>query len=347
MPDPDPEADPQREPLPGRTAPARKAPDDVPPHLELKATLLLWLLAALVGGVVLFLLHARGAFETTQRLVLTTEDADGVLVGMDLKFSGFPIGRVERIELAPDGRVRIDVDVPVKDAHWLRESSVFVLERGLVGNTTLRAFSNVLTDPPLPAGAERAVLRGDATTEIPRLVAAARELVQNVTALTASDAALAGTLGQLRATTERLNGPQGALGLLVGEGDERRRLNDTLARTQALLARVDGLVGRVDGAVRRADEQVLGTPTQPGAVSEARAAMAQLDGLLRDTRASLAKVDAVLDDAKAVSGSAREATVDLVTLRAEVEASLRRVDRLLADVNRLWPFAREPEIRLP
>ena len=33
------------------------------------------------------------------------------------------------------------------------------MERSLVGETKIRAFSGILTDPLLPAGAERTVLR--------------------------------------------------------------------------------------------------------------------------------------------------------------------------------------------
>ena len=61
------------------------------------------------------------------------------------------------IELGPDGNARILVDVPVKDAHWLRESSVFTVQRGVVGNTNIRAYTGVLSDPPLPDGAVDAV----------------------------------------------------------------------------------------------------------------------------------------------------------------------------------------------
>ena len=62
---------------------------------------------------------------------------------------------MQRIELAEDGKARILIDVPSKDARWLRSSSVFTMERGLVGDTRIRAYSGVLTDPPLPDGAER------------------------------------------------------------------------------------------------------------------------------------------------------------------------------------------------
>jgi phospholipid/cholesterol/gamma-HCH transport system substrate-binding protein len=98
-------------------------------HLEFKAALLLALLVLLLAGSALYVMYARGVFEPTQRLVLVADDSEGVLVGMDMTFSGFPIGRVRRIELAEDGAARILIDVPKKDAHWLRESSVFTLVR--------------------------------------------------------------------------------------------------------------------------------------------------------------------------------------------------------------------------
>ena len=80
--------------------------------VEVKAALLLALFVVLVAGTALYLLYARGAFERTQTLVLKADDAEGVRVGMDLTFSGFPIGRVRRIELSPTGTARIVVDVP-------------------------------------------------------------------------------------------------------------------------------------------------------------------------------------------------------------------------------------------
>ena len=309
-------------------------------HLRLKAAALLLLTLALIAGSVLYLLYARGAFEPTQRLVLIADDSEGVSVGMDMTFSGFPIGRVRRIALAGDGNVRIDVDVALRDAHWLRESSVFTLVRGLVGGTAIKAYSGVLTDPPLAAGAERPVLRGDATAEIPQLMATARQLLDNLQQLSAPDSALNDTLAQVRQLTQRLNAPGGALGVLMGNEQDARKVLQTLDRTQQLLARMDAVVAR-------ADRQVFGAAGQPGLVAELRATVAQASGLLQDTRQSLTRVDAVLAEAQAVGANAREASADLGALRAEVEANLRKLEGLINDINRKWPFARDQELRLP
>ena len=306
-------------------------------NLEVKAALLLALLLLLIAGTVVYLLYARGAFEESQRLVLIAEDSEGVTVGMDLTFAGFPIGRVRRIELAEDGVTRIIIDVPRKDARWLRVSSVFTLTRGLLGNTALKAFSGILSDPPLPDGAERKVLLGDATAEIPRLVADMRELVSNLRALTAQDSSLAASLGNVRDVTEKLKGPRGALGILLGNEADAKKLITALDRTNALLVRADSLAAKVDA-------QVLGPD---GLVPEARAAIVQLNAALADARASLKKVDAILADAQVAAGNAREATADLAALRAEVDTSLRKVSRMIDEVNRRWPFARDPKVKLP
>lgn len=315
--------EPLQPPLPGR-------------HLEFKAGLLLALFVLLVGGTALYLLYARGAFESTQRLVLVAEDSEGVGVGMDLTFSGFPIGRVNRIELGEDGNARILIDVPRKDAHWLRQSSVFTLVRGLVGGASLRAYSGVLGDPPLPDGAERKVLIGDATAELPRLLSDVRELVNNVKQLSAPESPLAATLANLQSVSEKLKGPRGAAEVVFGNEADAKKVGAALERVNTLLARIDGMAAK-------ADAQVLGPD---GVVHESRAAIGQLSALLGDARATLKKVDAVLAEAQATASNVRAASDDLGPLRSEVDATVRKVEQLVEEVNRKWPFARDTELKL-
>src|SRR5256884_8519520 len=121
----------------------------VPKNLQFRVGLLVGLAVVLGAGFVIYALYARGVFEDTQRLTLVAENAEGVAIGMDLTFSGFPIGRVQRLALDEQGRARIDIDVPRKDARWLRTSSVFTIERGVVGSARIRAYTGNLQDPPL------------------------------------------------------------------------------------------------------------------------------------------------------------------------------------------------------
>src|SRR5258706_4115278 len=150
------------------------------------------------------------------------------------------------------------------------------------------------------------------------------------------ESALAGSLGNMQALTERLKGPRGAAGVLLGSDADAQKLSAALDRVNTLLARLDGIAAKTDA-------QVLGPN---GVVQESRATVVQLNAMLGDARATLKKVDGVLAEAQTVAANARVATTDLGALRTEVDATMRKVERLVDEVNRKWPFARDTELKL-
>jgi phospholipid/cholesterol/gamma-HCH transport system substrate-binding protein len=303
---------------------------DEPRHVEAKALFLLVLIGALIAAFFLYVMYARGVFEKTQQLVLVADDSSGVIPGMDMTFAGFPIGRVRQVELGQDGKVNILVDIAQNDAKWLRTTSVFTLESSVVGETRLRAFSGVLTDPPLPDHAQRPVLRGDAAAEIPRLLATARTLLENLETMTRADSHIGNTLANVDALSGRLSGRYGVLGTALGGDAEAEKLLQTLHRVDSLLAKTD--------------QRVFG---KKGVMDDAQSAIRELNGLLADARGTLQKADGVLAEAQAVAKNAHAATDDLGRLRGEVDASLRKVNRLVDEINRKWPFKHDTEIKLP
>ena len=313
-------------------------------NVELKAGLLLLLVAALVTGFVLYVLYARGAFEQTQKLVLIADDSEGIAVGANLTFSGFPVGRVQRIELSKNGKAKIEVEIPVKDLHWLRSTTIFTLERGLVGGARLRAFTGNLDDPPLPPNAERAVLRGDATEQLPVLLANLRHVLDNVERMTASDSDLNASLANLRAVSARMTGRYGALGGLLGSDEDAKKVIDAIDRSNALLASLGGVSAKLGRTLDKADQRVFGAG---GVMDGTEQAIAQLNATLGDARESLKKADAVLAEAQKVGANTAAATEDLAALRAEIDANVRKLGSLIDEVNRKWPFKRDTELKLP
>jgi phospholipid/cholesterol/gamma-HCH transport system substrate-binding protein len=280
-----------------------------PPNIEFKVALLIIVMVILMLGSLVYVMYARGVFESTQRVVLIADDSEGVIVGMDLTFSGFPIGRVQRVELSDEGKARIIIEVAREDTKWLRTSSVFTMERSMVGSTHLHVYSGVLADPPLPDGAVRAVLIGDATAEIPQLVNTVRGLVENLQNMTKPDSSLNMSLGNLQTVTQNLTGPYGALSVVLGSEAHAKKIISTL--------------------------------------DESKTAMIQVNTILGEVRTSLKGVDAVLVEAQAVGANVRVATTDLAALREQVEMNLRKVDHLVDEINRKWPLARDTELKLP
>jgi phospholipid/cholesterol/gamma-HCH transport system substrate-binding protein len=313
-------------------------------NLELKATMLLAFTLALIVASAIFLLRSRGYFDPKQQLFLVADNAEGVVAGMDLTFSGFPIGTVKEVSLSEKGQVRIEVDVVRADAKWLRTSSVFTLVKNILGPAQLRAYSGVLTDPPLPDGAERPVLRGDFNEEVGRVIGAAKDVLDNLNQITSENSELNRSMANLQAFTQKLQGRRGALHAIFGNEEDARKLVAAVERANAAMAEFQLLARRGNNLVAHADTRVFGAN---GLATDTQATVRQLQGLLTDARGSLQRVDAVLGEAQGVAGNVREATADLGTLRGEVETNLRKIEDLINDVQRKWPFAKERKIELP
>ena len=316
----------------------------LPRALGIKVGVLLGVSLVVAVSFVAYIMVARGVFDEFHRLTLVAENVDGVSAGMDLTFSGFPIGRVRRLSLGNDGKARIHLRIPLQDAKWLKQTTVFTLEVPLVGGAKLRAHTSNLNDPPLPDRAERPVLRGDTNQEIPLMVATIRQALQNVEDMTSRESSLQRSIDNARLVTERMAGKYGVMGGVLGSEDNARKLIGALDRANALLESLGGVSKRLDGVVAKADQRVLGPN---GLADETQKAVGQANAILGDIRESLKKVDGILADAQAISGSAKAATTDLVALRAEVEASLRKVTSLIDEINRKWPFERDTRVKLP
>jgi phospholipid/cholesterol/gamma-HCH transport system substrate-binding protein len=314
------------------------------PSLGVKVGILIAFTVIMIGGFVGYVLYARGVFEQTQRVYLVTDNAGGIAVGTDLNFAGFPIGRVRRITLRDDGKVRISVRVPVSEWKWLRESTVFVIDVPLVGAAKLRAFTANLQDAPLPDRSERPVLRGDTAEEIPKMVTTLRTVLDNIDQMTNAGSSLQQSLANVKTATERMAGKHGVLGAAFGSEDSAQKVLETINRANTLLASLNGVALKMDTVLAKTDRQVL---SPGGVVDETQKAVAQVNQILGDVRASLKRVDGILADAEAVAASTKSATADLGALRAEVDASLRKLGALIEEINRKWPFSRDTTIKLP
>ena len=320
-------------------------------HLGVKVGAVLTLIPVIAIGLLLYSLYARGVFDRTQALTLLAADAEGVVVGMPIMFSGFPIGQVSSMALDELGRVRIEVRIKVKDARWLRTSSEFSLEKQILGGAKIRAVSAKMQDPPLPADSERPLTAKDAAQDIPQVIARANSILQNIDEIIRPDSSFNQTLANLKSVTERMAGEYGVLGGVTGSPEQAKKVLDTVDRVNAMLASLRGVTARADGVLAKTDDRMFG---QGGVMDEAKKSMAQLNTILAEARDSLKKADAVLATAqagtaeiKSAATNVKDATTDLGALRVEVDDSLRKVNGLIDEINRKWPFARKTEIKLP
>lgn len=298
----------------------------------------------LIGVFLAYLLHARGVFEPTYRLNLAAASADGVAPGVPLVFSGIEIGSVASLGLNDDGGIVIRVELLQRNAKWLRQDSSFILDKPLVGGAKIRVDSPDLKAEPLPDGSTMLLVTSDISKEIPALVERVKAILANVEHLTRQDGEINATLTNVKTVTDRMTGDYGVLEGILGSPEKARAVTDSLDKTRALVAKLDSLALKMDGMAAKTDSWLF----DPNGVAEhTRESLAQVRLMLDDAQSSLKKADALMANAVDISANVKEGTQDIAKLRAEIDDAVRKANALVNEINRKWPFARDPEVKLP
>jgi phospholipid/cholesterol/gamma-HCH transport system substrate-binding protein len=284
----------------------------------------------LAGAFLVYLLHARGFFEGTFHLQLAAASADGVAPGVPVVFSGIEIGSVTSLGLNDSGGIVIHAAFLERNAKWLKENSTFTLDKPIVGGAKIRVDSPDLDAPALPDNSTMLLLTSDISKEIPVLVERVKAILANVEHLTRKDGEINAALANVKTLTGRMTGEYGMLEGLLGSPEKARAVTDSLEKLRALTAKLDSLAAKTDQWLYAQD----GTAEQ-----------VQL--MLSDAQSSLKKMDALMANAVEISADVKDGTQDIASLRAEIDDAVRKANALVNEINKKWPFAREPEVKLP
>lgn len=299
----------------------------------------LFTLATLLFGAafLLYLLYARGYFEHTYRLQLAAASADGVAPGVPLVFSGIVIGNVTSLGLNDGGGIVIQLEIPERHAKWLKQDSVYTLDKPLLGSPKISVDSGNLGGATLPENSTMLLLTPDINKEIPVLIGQVKAILANVEHLTRQDGDVNATLANLKTVTGRMTGEYGMLESVLGSPEKARTVTDSLNQTRALIAKLDNLAGKTDQWLY----------AQNGVADSTREALAQVRLMLNDAQSSLKKADTLMTNAVAISADVKAGTQDIAALRAEIDDAVRKANALVNEINKKWPFARDPEVKLP
>lgn len=312
--------------------------------LHFKVGLFAVVALVLAAAFVVYLLHARGFFEKTFHLQLAAASADGVAPGVPVVFSGIEIGRVTTLGLNDSGGIVIHAEFLERNARWLKEDSTFTLDKPLVGGARIRVDSPNLNAPALPDNSTMLLLSSDLSKEIPGLVERVKAILANVEHLTRKDGEVNATLANVKTVTGRMAGEHGMLEGVLGSPEKARAVADSLEKTRALITKLDGLALKMDGMAAKTDQWLF---AQDGMAQQTRASLLQVRAMLDDAQASLKKADLIMANAVEISADVKGGTQDIARLRAEIDDAVRKANALVNEINKKWPFARDPEVKLP
>ena len=296
------------------------------------------LLAFLGAGLALV---RSDVFASQQHYQLKARTGEGLVAGMPLIYSGFQIGRVDSLELMDDGQVAVRLIVLKKHARWVRETSVFSLERPPLGAASIKVTSADLNAPIFSGQRIAEIVNndklGELTAKVEPIIASVDRITANLASITAkldrpteaADWPVNTLLAQLALLSKKLN-DKSLIEVATGSPETVKNLDATLKNVNALTADTHRTLYAPGGM---ADESAK-------LLKDINAKMASVDNLLREA-------DATLKNVNKISGDAAGATTDLATARAQVDLALFTANALMQDLRNLIPFKAKPATTLP
>lgn len=249
-------------------------------------SILILLLAVAIGVAI-----KQGMFVSKTRLHFIAEHGAGFAPGMQVRFSGFRIGVVDKVSLTQDAKVDVEFLVESQYTKWIKpDSTAQMLQGGLMGDYYLEMIGG---SPGLAP-----VREGDRVNFAPAqsLADIAHDLKNRTIPI----------IDSVQETLDYVNDPKGDIRKTVANVQQlTSELRETRERVDQLLLRIDGLADRevrtaIDHAgqvLARADALAAETQQRlPAVLDRAASGMVSLDATLREANAMAVVLRRAVDD---------------------------------------------------
>ncbi len=295
------------------------------------------LVALLLVAGVLIAGHYQRWFEPVFRIHVQfpPEGTLGLKKGSPIEMLGSEVGVVEQISVSEEGRMEGLFRVRGEFARFIRTDSVAVVKRKF--QVAGDAFVDILTGTgPLVTTLAVPQIECRKDMQIFEIVQQVVEKVEG--AVLPAIEELKGLLVEYRGLGEDLRNPEGRVMQALAH------LNDILAG----LERGEGTAGKLLKDPALADQSKAILEQVNAAMTELRASMDQLNGILKDVKDTTARLPAMAGDAAAMTTTIRGEMRDVPGLALQTQVTLRETERLLAALQKHWLLRAyvEPEVPL-
>lgn len=289
----------------------------MPKKVELKVGVFVVITTLLIISSVIYIAYSKGFFSKEHAFTISSKSGEELTEGMAVYFSGFKIGRIENLELSDQGLVLVKIRIPDQHVKWIKSSSIFSINKPLIGSSKLIVTTPNLNSPALSPRDVPEIVRIDNIDETIKRVQPTLEKVDKV-------------VSNIEKITANLARKDSIIEMVVGSPESSRSIRESIKKAQVILEKVDTILGKTDDQVYGSDGVLL-----------------LIRKILKDFILKLEKMNATLDNVSKLSSNAADSTKDLKTLRSEIDATVQAIGKLVNEIDKKIPFKKEPEIKLP
>jgi len=282
----------------------------MPKKTEFKVGLFVVITSVLIIASIGYLAYSKGFFTREYIFTLSSKTGEDLSEGMPVLFSGFKIGKVEKLELNDQGLLLIKIRIPEPHAKWIRSNSTFSLYKPLIGSSRLIVTTENLDSPTLSPKTIPEITIIDDINETIKKVQPTLVKMDNV-------------VTNIEKITTKLAEKNSLIEMAVGTPESAKSVNESLKKIKDILVKTDEQIYGDDGT------------------------LPLIRKILKDIIVKLQKLNAAIDNVVKMSADASDSTKDLKLLRAEIDSTVTSIGKLVNDLDKIIPSKKEPEIKLP
>jgi len=298
-------------------------------HLEWKVGLFVFVAVVLAVAVTAYVAIEHDLWVPKHHLRFIADSGKELHQGMAVKFSGFRIGKVDKLTLSAWAEVAVTIEIDQRYMDWIRsDSKALLVQEGLLGESVIEIIPGSPMAQELGENAtlpfERRAGLNDMLAELDQLKLLVTEIRQ-------------GGIGEMLANARRASGEFLATRQHVDDflataeqtlahmdrvlrqaGETITHTDQTVGRTDALIGRMEGTAGHLDRVATNAEEAL------PPLLARSAALLARMETATARLAEAADRAPALADQ-----GSA---------LAEEAHATLQQTRALLDAIGDIWPI---------
>jgi phospholipid/cholesterol/gamma-HCH transport system substrate-binding protein len=291
-------------------------------HLERKVGLFVLVAATVAVAVIVFVVIERGLLVPKTKLTFTAESGKDLREGMAVKFSGFRIGKVDRLTLMGWAEVNVTMSIDKRYMNWIRSDSKAILtQEGVIGDPIIEITPG---SPMARELNENAMIQFDRRAGINDMLGQLDEIKRLLADIRQAD------IGKTFANAKRMSEE-----LLIS----REHLDAVLDSAQQTLTKMDAVADHAGHTIAKSDDAVTKFDTLLGTTA---AAAARADSLIAAMETEFPlfvdKADNVLNNLEVATGDLRMAARDAPSMAQRGGELLDETSAILDAVETLWPI---------
>ncbi len=273
-----------------------------------------------------FVLKSKGMFDKHYTYAFYANSANNFNIGTPIKYSGFDIGYINKINFTYDGKVFVHFIVDAKNAKWINKRAYLVLNKPLIGGAVI----SVISDPNYPKITPNAILDFEVKDDINSLVIKLKPIVVKlsniitntdkiVKKLASPKGPLFKTMDNLQVITGKFANNKSIIDTVIGETNSSYNISQSIDYLKQSMKEVKNITIQINSILKELNHNIIKPSEQ---------IPKNINDILTDIKKKLKKLNKLVDT---VGSSSK----DIVLLKEQILLGADKANNLLNKVNSL------------